>query len=91
MAAYRYKKTKHETPEPGTWWFHPDRDGMSSLSICELRCANGHIGNLSPQHHTVDSDGVVKPSIVCPREGCTHHVWGVLDGWSTPEGEEEDG
>lgn len=31
--------------------------------------------------HNVSEDGTVHPSIVCPFNGCTSHIWGKLEDW----------
>lgn len=32
--------------------------------------------------HSIDEDGTVNASILCPDAGCGWHVWGRLQGWS---------
>jgi hypothetical protein len=32
--------------------------------------------------HSIDSQGVVKPSVVCPYDDCTFHAFVTLEGWS---------
>lgn len=44
-------------------------------------CGNGHLATTSAQH-TIDPEGKVSPSVVCPREGCTWHEWVKLVGWT---------
>lgn len=31
--------------------------------------------------HTVGDDGTVRPSLVCPADGCGFHEFVKLDGW----------
>lgn len=45
--------------------------------LCSLKgpLRDGHSG------HSVNAEGEVNPSIVCPHSGCDWHVWGILEGW----------
>jgi len=57
------------------------RDGACVL----MRCPNGHISSLvagSEHAHIILPDGVVSPSVVCPREGCGFHESVRLLNWS---------
>ena len=59
------------------------------VSIACVRCGNGHWATLSPQKkvgnelqgHLIDADGTVRPSLVCPEEGCGWHHNGRLEDW----------
>ena len=67
---------------PGPWWlgFNPTEENLNPAPM--LRCPYGHRAILS--RHDIAADGAVKPSIVCPEEACTWHVWGLLEGWNRP-------
>jgi len=68
--------------EKGTWWpvttgRNARSDGArSALVTCPL-CGQPS----SLDGHQIGVDGAVSPSLVCPREGCTWHVWVRLEGW----------
>lgn len=44
-----------------------------------MKCSNGHICSLNS--YSIDNDGVVTPSVICPRTGCDFHEWVKLKGW----------
>jgi hypothetical protein len=46
----------------------------------ELTCPYGH--GLILRGHSVSSEGIVHPSVVCPHPGCSFHEFVRLDGWS---------
>lgn len=51
-----------------------------------FKCPNGHIGTLvdhEPDSHSIDAEGVVSPSVVCPEDGCGFHDHVRLVGWSS--------
>jgi hypothetical protein len=39
----------------------------------------GYISTMS--NHTIAADGTVKPSLLCPNDECSFHVWGKLLAW----------
>lgn len=43
----------------------------------------GFKANLSS--HKVAENGIVTPSLICPRGGCTFHEWVVLENWNREE------
>lgn len=72
---------------PGTYHFNPDARDNGTIGVLIVSCPRGtkeemHIATLP---HGVKEDGTVHPSIVCPYEGCTWHVWGRLLGWQWGE------
>lgn len=62
----------------GSWWRMTTMDGrMPPVSIkCPL------CGRASTLNHTIHSDGVVTPSVVCPHKGCTWHEFVKLVGYA---------
>lgn len=78
-----------EKPTPLTWDYavrlikaggHYACQSDKDLALCT--CEYGHTCRLASNVHTVDADGNVTPSYVCPVKGCTFHVapW-KLEGW----------
>lgn len=51
----------------------------------ELTCPFGH--GMVLKNHSIDSDGLVSPSVVCKSPGCQFHEFVILDKWAAPEGE----
>lgn len=50
--------------------------------MADISCANGHIMSLQREHHTIDENGNVHASVICPHEGCDFHEFVRLAGWS---------
>lgn len=76
------KSSRWDLPA-GTYHFNPDAKADGKTGVLIISCPYGtkekpHIATLP---HEVKKDGTVNPSIVCPHEGCTWHVWGKLLGW----------
>lgn len=69
MANYTIKKGTSKENLHGTWWKH----GKGVTVKCPT-C--GCIGNLD---HDVSSEGVVSPSLDCPK--CIFHEFVILEGW----------
>ena len=65
-------KKSSDVREPGPWW---RKFGARVL----LRC--GECQEKTPLDHEVRAGGEVHPSVVCPMEGCSWHVWLTLEGW----------
>ena len=65
-----------EQQEPLTWLPVHMKDNTLNATIV---CVNGHEGWLS--EHTIDADGVVTPSCVCPIESCDWHEMIQLQDW----------
>lgn len=42
----------------------------------------------SLRDHSIDDNGDVNPSLVCPGEGCGFHEWITLAGWEPLPGHE---
>lgn len=56
----------------------------SGKRAADVWCANGHLSLLStdPEGHVIAASGIVVPSIDCPRDNCSWHVYGTLTGWA---------
>ena len=66
-----------DDPPPLTWKAcHPS---TISRFKAELTCPDGH--GMTLKGHTVSSDGTVKPSVVCPKHGCSFHEFVRLIDW----------
>jgi hypothetical protein len=70
---------------PGSWKFA----GKAVIIRCGL-CGNRARMRDAPDDpirkdgtrgHTIADDGTVMPSVVCPHQGCTWHVWVRLLDW----------
>lgn len=73
------RESKH-WPSPGSWTFIRLSAYTSgpTARVCCAKC--GEMASLS--EHTIDAEGGVTPSVVCPRKGCGWHVHVTLDGWA---------
>lgn len=49
----------------------------------EVTCPLGH--GMTLKGHSISSTGIVRPSIVCPKPGCSFHEFAALDGWNGGE------
>ena len=54
-----------------------EQSSAANAFVCCPDC--GNVASLS--QHTVDPDGSVHPSLVCPHDGCKFHEWVILDEW----------
>jgi hypothetical protein len=45
----------------------------------EFTCPNGH--SITLKGHSIDADGTVRPSVVCPTAACEFHDFVRLSGW----------
>jgi len=63
--------------QPGTWWPVRLEGGRQSAFVTCPLCRLG----AALEDHEIDADGAVSPSLVCPREGCSWHVWVKLKDW----------
>lgn len=72
-----FEKRTKPGEQPRTWNYLRDWHKNISASIY---CSNGHYGILTD--HTIESDGAVKPSVVCPEPGCDFHEYISLKGWN---------
>lgn len=63
--------------EPGCWkgGIRPEKK-RTALVSCPKCGEIVSIGN-----HKIAADGTVKPSLVCPFNGCDFHDFIVLEGW----------
>ncbi len=53
----------------------------SAVISAHLSCPDcGETASLGD--HTIDADGLVNPSLVCPHKGCAFHEFVVLEGWN---------
>lgn len=59
---------------PGPWW-SPLSGELSPM----IKCPNDHKAFLT--RHDIAADGSVSPSVVCPDDTCTWHVYVKLTGW----------
>ena len=67
-------------PSPGFWAFirlSAYTKGPTARVACS-KC--GEMASLS--EHSIDGEGKVTPSVVCPRKGCGWHVDVTLRGWA---------
>lgn len=60
---------------PGTW----RRMGLRVFVTCP------ECGVTAQLDHKVDDQGNVTPSLDCPNDVCSWHVYAVLGGWTKPE------
>ncbi len=80
-----------EKQAPGSWW----RSGSGYISIRCPQCMraatlrdplDGPARADGTHGHSIEADGTVRPSIVCPSHRteppCSWHVWGRLDAWN---------
>lgn len=66
------------------WDAYTARKGIRNTYWAEICCPGcGKVG-LVGSNNTVDDNGVVMPSDICPFPPCTFHQYIVLDGWSRP-------
>ena len=66
------------------WSDYFARKGIQNPHWAELVCPGCGRGAMVGRNHTVDAGGVVRPSDVCPHDGCTFHEWIILDDWARP-------
>jgi hypothetical protein len=76
------------TYDPDLSWFDAEQgrfgcwkggilDGKRTANVSCPKC--GQIASLS--QHTIEADGTVKPSLVCPYDGCSFHDHVKLKDW----------
>lgn len=63
---------------PRTW--RPIMSIEGKRISASIVCPAGHYGVLTD--HSIDNDGAVTPSVVCPEDGCDFHENIKLLGWS---------
>lgn len=63
--------------KPGTWKGLKLAEGGRSASFTCPECHQ--LASLTD--HTIEADGRVTPSVVCPTDGCTFHQFIQLEGW----------
>lgn len=66
------------TPFAKGTWFPLIADGRKTATVTCPDC--GKRGTL--EHHTIEDDGRVLPSIDCPNMDCAFHDWVQLEGWA---------
>ena len=59
-------------PSPGCWWPLLPNGTLVTCPSC---------GATAALDHTVDDEGNVSPSLVCPADGCGFHEFVRLEGW----------
>ena len=74
----RAEKLDYSRPGPWWWPFNKPKDATEPPAPL-IRCPEGHLAFLSG--HRIRPDGTVNPSVVCPEEACSWHVWANLEGW----------
>lgn len=67
---------KRTSTELGWWPVRIDGWVCSAWMVCR----NGHRASLVD--HDIAPDGMVRPSVVCPVEGCGFHEHVRLAGWT---------
>lgn len=67
-------------PERKLVWTVTTEKGTGKRRIW-MSCAKGHWAELHADDHTIDNEGRVSPSVVCPTEGCTWHCHVQLQGY----------
>lgn len=78
MTITLWRASKH-WPSPGTWTFLRQSSERTEPSA-RVSCAKcGAMASISD--HSIEGDGTVTPSVVCPDE-CGWHVHVVLEGWA---------
>lgn len=80
MSAVVLTRAKRETrwnAVPLTWWPGTANGKRTATAVCD----KGHAASLDD--HTIQPDGTVQPSLVCPIEDCGWHVMARLEGWSS--------
>lgn len=79
-----------ERGQRGTWWPTQDGAARSAVVFCPM-CGKP----FSLHKHTIQGDGHVGPSVVCPWEdkpecpGCRYHEVMTLESWSDHAKESE--
>lgn len=64
-------------PPAGYWKAcHPSTAGRFKA---EVTCSFGH--GMTLKGHSISRAGTVRPSIVCPKLGCSFHEFATLDDW----------
>ena len=68
------------TSDPPKMHWSPCHPSVVKRFKASMTCPNGH--GLTLGGHTIDPDGTVHPSVVCPVRDCSFHEFVRLDGWS---------
>jgi hypothetical protein len=76
MAQSRF--TESITREPGTY----KRTAGGGATLQCPKCKGGIAVGYGATVHQIKPDGMVLPSVVCPRPTCTYHEFVTLEGWS---------
>jgi hypothetical protein len=71
-----FEKNPTSEDVPNTWRRLIDGKNISA----SIFCSKGHYGVVTD--HTINDDGIVNPSVVCPEEGCTFHDMIKLKDWN---------
>jgi len=66
------------------WAEYLAKKGIPNTYWAELCCPGCGKVALLGRNHTVDANGTVHPSVVCPFPPCTFHEFIALDGWARP-------
>lgn len=67
-------------PSPGSWTFIRSTAYLKEPTA-RVSCAKcGEMATL--WEHSIDAQGKVTPSVVCPEKSCDWHVDVTLEGWA---------
>ncbi len=64
---------------PGTW--RRVAEAARAVWVALVCCPQCGVECSLRGTHAVEADGTVRPSLVCPTEGCSFHEHVRLDGW----------
>jgi hypothetical protein len=78
-----------EKPTPSTWRkFVLGKNGVPNEyrkqyehDLAFATCPNGHECRINGKVHTIEANGDLNPSYVCPVKDCGFHVFVTLEGW----------
>lgn len=71
-------RNTNDDKEAGPWWRPLAADEPRERKAW-VKCPKGHLAHL--MDHSIRSDGVVLPSMVCPGYGCGFHEQVRLSNW----------
>lgn len=77
VVTIRAFETMTADPPPMQW--SPCHPRTAQRFKASMTCPNGH--GLTLRNHAISRDGVVMPSVVCPKQGCSFHEFVRLDRW----------
>jgi hypothetical protein len=78
MSVIDIPRTTSDLQQGGCWWATVENNPLTYVIV--MRCPEcNQISDLDD--HNIDSDGVVTPSLICPREHCDFHEMVRLLDW----------